>query len=129
MKKILAIFYLIMVLALTIGTGVSISQASSDYHPPDKTFESISVFSEWFYNNYHPVGNSCYDLAKNLQKVAHLQGYMMDIEILDDAEYYFGFKKHLPEGENHAVVSVAIGKELIFASPLLGKMWVGTRLP
>ncbi len=121
MKKILVILILISLMLSGYVSPV--------YYPPDKSFESITVFSQWFYDNYHPVDAPCYTQARNLQKIAHSQGYLMDIEILDDAEYYIGFKKHLPEGEYHAVVSVPIGKELIFAAPLSGRMWVGARLP
>lgn len=59
--------------------------------PPDRTWESVGEFQEWYRDLSLPAlppGNDCDDYAERLQRVALQQGYPVSIALVRDGTYY-----------------------------------------
>ena len=74
--------------------------------------------------------NCCYDFADKLVFNAQLQGYALNIEILNDAEYEYYYDSNNTklnsenwQGYYHAVVSARIGNQVYLIEPQTDEVW------
>ena len=104
-------------------------------------FSSEEELCEWLNrdktdSNYRLANTSCYDVAEHLVSQAELQGYRLNIEILNDKEYeYYYGNDNTPvnpqnwspywsqNGYYHAVVSARIGEQVFLIEPQTDEVW------